>query len=138
MPDRWSDRAWVRKFGSSEANGSGNVQTRYFKITKEEKLTLIELLLPAEIDTAAFGDITRDLVDAWPVVHGSRVVVDLTGGRYAGSMLLGLLVNIRQRARANGGDAVYCGLSQSVLKAIATTHLERLLVVVPTRRDAMG
>ncbi len=114
------------------------MQTRYFRITKAEKQTLIELLLPAEIDTAAFGEITRDLVEAWPVGHGSRVVVDLAGGRYAGSMLLGLLVNIRQRARANGGDAIYCGLSPTILKAIATTHLERLLVVVPTRRDAMG
>lgn len=100
-------------------------------------IQLIEIKLHADVDTAAFNDIQRDLIEAWPFEPGERLLIDLTASHYIGSVLLGLLVNLRQRARANRGDVALTGVSYRLGQTLRTSHLDRLFPVFATRQQAI-
>lgn len=111
---------------------------RYFKITRLSRALVLELLLPEDIDTAAFTEINGALIEQWPLESGANVVVDLALTYYLGSMLLGLLVNIRHEAtKKRGGQIVLCNVPSSISKVIRSTNLERLIEISGTRSEAL-
>lgn len=113
--------------------------TRYFKIVRLQTAFVIELLLPEDIDTAAFTEINNTLIDQWPIESGANVVVDLASTQYLGSMLLGLLVNIRHEAtKKRSGQIVLCNVPTTISKVIRSTNLERLIAISGTRSEALG
>ena len=65
-------------------------------------------------------------------------MLDLTRLCYAGSSVLGLIVNIRQRVKQGGGRLVLCGLSDRLLQIFRTCSLERLFVIRRTEADAVA
>jgi anti-anti-sigma factor len=108
----------------------------YFNLVNDPRATVIELSLGADVDTAAFNEITRDLIDRWPVEPGRNVIVDLSRSAYLGSVLLGLLVNIRQRTRNTGGEMIVCSAQLALAKVIRMSNLDRLFPLVASRADA--
>ena len=112
---------------------------RYFKIVRMPRAFVLELLLPEDIDTAAFTEINSALIEQWPIESGANVVVDLASSYYLGSMLLGLLVNIRHEAtKKRNGQIVLCNVPTTISKVIRSTNLERLIVISGTRSEALG
>lgn len=109
----------------------------YFEITEYPRAHLIELRLPSDLDIAIFNDINQQLIEQWLIPAGRHVVVDLAACNYFGSVLLGLLINIRQRTRAGRGQMVVCGASQTLARVFRTANLERLIDLMPSRREAM-
>ncbi|HQY87818.1 MAG TPA: STAS domain-containing protein [Tepidisphaeraceae bacterium] len=111
---------------------------RYFKIVKLPRAFVVELVLPEDIDTAAFTEINGALIEQWPIDTGANVVIDLALTQYLGSMLLGLLVNIRHEAKTRSGQVVLCNVPTPVSKVIRSTNLERLIVISGSRAEALG
>lgn len=109
----------------------------YFRISDLPRAYLIELLLHADLDIASFSEINQALVEQWPVPPGRHVIVDLSQSNYFGSVLLGLLINIRQRTRAGRGEMVVCGASPALSRVFRTANLERLIEMMPTREQAL-
>ena len=109
----------------------------HFEINEMPKAHLIALHLAADLDIASFGEINHALIDQWSVPRGRHVIVDLSGSNYFGSVLLGLLINIRQRTRAGRGEMLVCGASPTLLRVLRTANLERLIEMVPTREEAL-
>ena len=68
---------------------------------------------------------------------GQPWVLDLTEVRYAGSSLLGLLLNARHQVHASGGRLVVCGLSAKLRSIFQTCSLESLFELRRTREDAL-
>src|SRR5437870_2152460 len=69
---------------------------------------IIELALPLNIDAGQFdflNDRVGQLVDERA---NARWVLDLGRVEYTGSAMLGLLVNLRQRIKQQGGSLVLC------------------------------
>jgi anti-sigma B factor antagonist len=112
-------------------------QHAYFTIVAVDSVQVIEIRLAADVDTAAFNEIQRDLIDAWPFEAGQRLLVDLAASDYIGSVLLGLLVNLRQRARANRGEVALTGVSHRLSQTLRTSHLDRIFPIFATRQQAM-
>ena len=69
--------------------------------------------------------------------RGQPWVLDLTEVRYAGSSLLGMLLNARQQVHAGGGELVVCGLSAKLRSIFQTCSLEALFEIRRTRDDAL-
>ncbi|MFT3786124.1 MAG: STAS domain-containing protein [Tepidisphaeraceae bacterium] len=112
-------------------------RSQYFTLTQETTVWVIDLHLADDVDTAAFNEINRELIDHWPVDAGARVLVDLSHARYTGSVLLGLLVNIRQRVRAGRGEMAVSGVSVRLAQVFRTSHLDRILPMFATRAEAL-
>lgn len=114
--------------------------SRYFNLdhAAAANVALIELTLDADLDIEAFNEITAELIDRWPVAAGRHVVVDLSRSQYLGSVLLGLLINIRQRTRAGRGAMVIASAPTRLLQAMRTANLDRILPVAATRSQALA
>lgn len=99
---------------------------------------IIVLRIGLDVDVDSFNDITASLIDAWPLSTGRNVIVDLSQSRYMGSVLLGLLINIRSRVRAGSGKLVVVGASQRLIEVFRSANLDRLIVLAPTRADGFA
>jgi anti-anti-sigma factor len=69
---------------------------------------------------------------------GRRLVVDLTDADFLDSTGLGALVWAQLRARAAGGDVIAAGGEDDVAHAIASSGLADVMVLAPSRADALA
>ena len=106
-----------------------------YSIIDSGDVRVIELVLADSIDEIQFDGLNEAMRSA--VEGQERVVLDLTRTAYVGSAVLGMLVNVRQRVRATGGDLVLCGLSPRIQQLFTVSSLARLFTVVKSRPDAL-
>ena len=97
----------------------------------------MELTIPESLDDADFDRLSESVLTVLAGQSQAGWVLDLTSLGYAGSALLGLIVNIRQRVRQSGGRLVLCGLSPRLLTIFQTCSLERLFRIVRNKEDAL-
>lgn len=114
--------------------------SRYFNLDHavSPKASVIELTLDADLDIEAFNEITAELIDRWPIDAGRHVIVDLAQSHYLGSVLLGLLINIRQRTRAGKGAMVVVSPPAKLMQAMRTANLDRIVPVAASRAQAIA
>lgn len=111
--------------------------SQFFQIIELPKAHVIELRVPVDVDISSFNEIHQTLLDGWRIPAGRDVIVDLTATEYFGSVLLGLLINIRQKARAGRGVMIVCGASPILTRVVRTANLERIIDLLPTRQQAL-
>src|SRR4051794_39045468 len=102
----------------------------------EPGVRLIRLSLPETMDSGEFDRLNESMLSAVAEAAAGGWVLDLSNLAYAGSSVLGLLVNLRQRIKQAGGRLVLCGLSETLLQTFRTCSLERLFVIRRTPEDA--
>ena len=88
-----------------------------------------------------YGDLRMprgEVIDRWPIERGRDVIVDLSTSHFHGSVLLGLIINIRTRTRAGGGELIVVAASPGLMQVVRTANLDRLIVMVPTRAQALA
>jgi anti-anti-sigma factor len=109
----------------------------FFSVRQADSVWQIELRVSDSTDGAAFNEIHAALVDRFPIPPGEPVVVDLSPTAFAGSMFLGLLINLRQKARQGDNPIVFCGLSARLWRVVQSSQLHRLLPLADSTADAM-
>ena len=114
-----------------------------FKVSQVQSVSVVELDLPASPENADLDRLNESLLGALGIggapgsAAGGSWVIDLSNLDYAGSAVLGLLVNFRQRVRQAGGRLVLCGLSPRLEQIFRTCSLERLFRITHTRDEAV-
>ena len=108
-----------------------------FRVTTVESVHVVELTIPETLDDADFDRLSDSVLTLLASQPDAAWVLDLTSLSYAGSALLGLIVNIRQRVRQAGGRLVLCGLSPRLLTIFQTCSLARLFRIVRSQADAV-
>lgn len=98
---------------------------------------VISLRLPIALDSDDFDRLNEQILSAFDDHANVRWVLDLSGVAYMGSSVLGLLVNVRQRAIRSGGQLVLCGLSPGLLRIFRTCCMERLFAIYRTKAEAI-
>ena len=112
-----------------------------FTISKDGPVNVVVLTLAEVPDNSDLDRLNESLLGTLSGPSGSAGgswVIDLSNLSYAGSAVLGLLVNFRQRVRQAGGRLVLCGLSPRLLQIFRTCSLERLFRITVTRPDAVS
>lgn len=107
-----------------------------FVCTREERFTLVELLLPDILDNVEFDRLNELLLVAVSAEPQRAWVIDLSRTTYLGSAVLGLLVNVWQRLRSAGGKMILCEMSPQLAEVFQSTSLVRLFTIARTREDA--
>jgi anti-anti-sigma factor len=102
----------------------------------EHGVRVIRLSLPETMDSGDFDRLNDSILTAVAETASGGWVLDLSNLAYAGSSVLGLLVNLRTRIKQAGGRLVLCGLSENLLQTFRTCSLERLFVIRRTPQDA--
>jgi anti-anti-sigma factor len=110
---------------------------QHYKVSQEQGVHVMELTLPIVVDPAEFDKLNDAIGEATDTAGGERWVLDLRQVEYVGSALLGLLVNLRQRIKSEGGRLVLCGLSEHVNKALQTCSLHNLFTITQSRAEAV-
>ena len=108
-----------------------------FQTTTVDAVQVIRLELPEALDSDEFDRLNDTLLTEVGQRPAGSWVVDLSVIHYAGSSLLGLMVNIRQRVKQSGGRLVLCGLSDTLMQIFRTCSLERLFVIRRTVAEAV-
>lgn len=108
-----------------------------FGISSSGHAHVINLRLPSALDVNDFDRLNEQLLASFDAYPAGRWVLDVSAVAYMGSAVLGLLVNIRQRALRSGGQVVLCGLSPGLLRIFRTCCMERLFEICRTQEDAI-
>lgn len=108
-----------------------------FQTSTVAAVRVIQLDLPDLLDSAEFDRLNETLLSEIAKNPQGGWVLDLSLIQYAGSSLLGLMVNIRQRIKQAGGRLVLCGMSDRLLQIFRTCSLERLFDIRRNRKDAV-
>ena len=115
-----------------------------FRVSRVGEVGVIELDLPETLDSDEFGRLNASLssliagsAGGASAAGGAAWVLDLSHLAYAGSAVLGLMVNLRQKVKEGGGRLVLCGLSDALLTVFRTCSLERLFVIRRSRGEAI-
>ena len=109
-----------------------------FQVSDAGGVQVIELGLPEHLDSEEFGRLNESLIAAAGGGPDRALVLDLSRLAYAGSSVLGLLVNVRQKVKEAGNRLVLCGLSERLLQTFRTCSLERLFVIRRSREEAVA
>lgn len=104
-----------------------------FHTTSIGAVQVIRLELPTMLDSAEFDRLNESLLGEVGKRPEGAWVLDLSLIHYAGSSLLGLMVNVRQCIKQANGRLALCGMSDRLLQIFRTCSLERLFDI---RRDA--
>lgn len=109
-----------------------------FHLKSVGAVQVIRLALPQAFDSDEFDRLNESLLGVLSQRADGGWVLDLSDLEYAGSSVLGLMVNIRQRVKQAGGRLVLCGLSERLMTIFRTCSLERLFVIRKTEDDAVN
>lgn len=112
--------------------------TELFQVKAVGAVQVIHLALPDRLDSDEFDRLNESLLDVLAKQPAGGWVLDLTDLHYAGSSLLGLMVNIRQRIKQAGGRLVLFGASDRLMQIFRTCSLERLFVIRKSEDDAVS
>jgi len=102
----------------------------------EGDVRVMKLTLPEQVESLEFNSLNDSVRAALQTASG-KWALDLSGVDYAGSSILGLIVNIRQWLKQGGGKLVLCGMSPRLLGVFHACSLERLFIISRTRVDAI-
>jgi anti-sigma B factor antagonist len=92
-------------------------------------------LLIEELDASKARDFKRDIA---PMLEAhSRIVLDLSGLRFADSSGLGAFIWCLRTSNANGGDLKLCGVLSHVREVFEIVRLNRIFDIYPTRDEAI-
>ena len=109
-----------------------------YRVSSVGPVRVIRLELPVSLDSDEFDRLNDAILTILSAGGPSAGwVLDLGGLHYAGSSVLGLLVNVRQRVKQSGGRLVLCGLSEHTLQVFRTCSLERLFTIRRTTDEAV-
>ncbi len=108
-----------------------------FRIVSEGDIHVIEFSIPDDLESLEFDALNQTVADAIGARGQAKWVMDLTHVAYAGSALLGLLINVRTKVRRSEGKLVVCAMHETIERVLRTGSMERLFVIVQTREDAM-
>ena len=109
-----------------------------FQLSAVGVVQVIRLELPEALDSGEFDRLNDAVLGVIGKQAAGGWVVDLSAIEYAGSSVLGLLVNIRQRIRQSGGRLVICGLSTLLVQVFKTCSLERMFVIRKSVDEAVA
>jgi anti-sigma B factor antagonist len=90
-----------------------------------------------EVDLTAAPDL-RDQIGTAIEDGAERVLVDLSGATLVDSSVLGVLVGAMRRLRRRHGDLGLVGGDPAVERVLTVTGLDELLVVAPSRDEALA
>ena len=99
---------------------------------------VVALQMRANIEPDAFAGVYALLNEEWQPEQGARCVIDLQDVDYLGSILLGLLINIRTKVKGVGGTVVLAGLPVRLIHIVRTASLDRLFELYSSRDDALA
>ncbi len=108
-----------------------------FRVSNVGLVQVVQLELPESLDSGEFDRLNDSLATILSARSNGSWVLDLSALDYAGSSVLGLLVNLRQRIKLSGGRLVLCGLSEGLLQTFRTCSLERLFIIRRSRDEAV-
>jgi anti-anti-sigma factor len=111
---------------------------QFFDVSSVGPVQVIRLQLPETLDSAEFDSLNESLLSLVAQRSNGKSVLDLSRLAYAGSSVLGLLVNLRQRVQQAGGRLVLCGLSSGLLQIFRTCSLERLFIIKKSEAEAVA
>lgn len=109
----------------------------WFLVTQDGPARVLALTVPPQVDNTDFDKLHEKVLESVSAKADGQWVIDLSGLAYMGSSVLGLMVNIRERVRRNGGKLVLCGMNAKLHQVFRTCSLERLFVIRGTREEAV-
>lgn len=109
-----------------------------FRIVVESDCQVMEFFLPAHTEASEFDALNPLLARAIVDRAGAKWVVDLLHTRYAGSALLGMLVNIRTKVKQTKGKLVLCHLDPMLERVLRAGSMDRLFTIVSDRPAALA
>lgn len=87
-------------------------------------------------EPAAFARLNRAVTES--VADRPHVILDLDKVDYIDSFGLGGLVKVFRLVQHRGGDLRLCTVRKEVARVLTITHLDRVLAMHPTERDAVA
>lgn len=108
-----------------------------FCIIPQGNVHRLELNVPDHFESLEFDALNHELAEAINRIGQARWVLDMSQVHYAGSALLGLLINLRTRIRRSNGQLVICCMEEMIQRVLRAGSMERLFTITSTFEEAL-
>ncbi len=97
----------------------------------------MRLRVPGDVDMGEFDRLNEEILKRLDLEPNEGLIADLTGTEYFGSAMLGLLVNLRQRAVSRGGRMALVHVSPRLHEVLSMSGLARLFTITRSLQAAV-
>ena len=109
------------------------------QVTRQQDVTVIELGPSYEtLNDEVLREMAEVLLTKATTADPPRVVLDLSGTKYIGSLFVELLVRTWKRLSERGGKMVLCGLQPFCAEVLRISRLDTLWESFPTQAEAVA
>jgi anti-anti-sigma factor len=112
------------------------MKNELFTVREDDPVHIIELRLPGVLDNEDLDRLSDSLIQLLEANPSDLWIVDMTGVTYAGSAILGMLVNMRQIVKRAKGKLVLHGMSERLIGIFRTCCLIELFTIARTYSEA--
>jgi anti-anti-sigma factor len=109
-----------------------------YRIVQESSVGVLEFRARPDSDSMAMDSMLETIAAELRALGVKGWVVDLTWIDYLNSAGLGLMCNIRFKAKDAQAKLALCGLSPRLMELFRSCCLERLFVISKTRQQALA
>ncbi len=109
----------------------------FVQVSNVQSINVIDLWLPQQLDSEEFDKLNESLLGVLDGKISGRWLLDLSAVDYAGSSVLGMMINMRQHIKTGGGKLALCGLTARMTAIFRTCCLEKLFVIARSREEAV-
>jgi anti-anti-sigma factor len=106
-----------------------------YSITERDKLIFLEMQGKL-VDKAEAIDIGAEVEEQMAAGH-HRFIIDLSQLEYMNSTGLNIILNLMNKCRNNGGEAVVAGSTSRIKSLFSVTKLDTVFTLKDTREEAV-
>ena len=112
-----------------------------YTVRQYEPHTLVVLRTPSMMNPGDIERVRAGLLRMVDEEKRTHLVLDFGHVQFISSPVIGILLTLHKRlgARPAGTtELVLCGVSPKLMELLKISHLDRLLTIKPTRKEALG
>jgi anti-sigma B factor antagonist len=107
-------------------------------ISNEQGVTTATIRVSSLTDGPDIEDIGKTLVELVDERDCRKLIVDFRAVNFLSSSMIGVLVQLEKKSKANDGQIVLCGLRDSLMKVFKITRLDKMLTFAKDEQEAMS
>ena len=110
----------------------------HFIVQEIEKFTVVEFRTPSLMDSVLLEEIGKELYRLVEAEDRRKLVLDFEKVQFLSSQAIGIILNLNKKLAAlKHSKLVLCGVGPKLQELLKITHLDRILTVKPSQREAV-
>lgn len=107
-------------------------------VSEHKDVKVVDFVENKILDEANIAEIGQQLTGLVEAKDRPKLLLDFSNVDHLSSAALGMLINVNNRVRQQGGQLRLAGIKPQIIEVFEITKLNKLFRILPTRADALA